>query len=67
MAFDASNELRGDGEHAFFLAKLSMMCNRTAILKRDLISHSIIHPRDDLEKFRLHLDVVVVVHQAQLL
>ena len=66
MAFDTSNELRGDGEHALFLAKLSVMCNRTTILKRDLISHSIIHPCDDFEKLGFHLDIDVVVRQAQL-
>ena len=66
VAFDTRDELRGDGEHALFLAKLCVMCDRAAILKRDLISHSIIHSRDDLEEVRLHLDVVVGVHQAQL-
>ena len=66
VAFDTRDELRGDGEHALFLAKLSMMCNRTTILKRDLISHSIIHPCNDFEKLGFHLDVDVVVRQAQL-
>ena len=60
MPLDRGNQLAGCCKEALLLTKLGMMCDRSAILHRDLITHLIIHASHFQEQLRLHLDVLIV-------